>query len=59
MLWSGKKKYARLWIGSKAVQAMWLGAVKIWGAVAASCFGSGVWLPSKPWIGTDKWKPHK
>lgn len=21
-----------------------------------SCFGRGVWIPAKPWIGTDKWK---
>ena len=26
---------------------------------ARSCFGSGVWLPDKPWIGEDKWKNNK
>ena len=30
----------------------------IWQAVR-SCFGSGVWIGSKPWIGEEKWKRQK
>lgn len=30
----------------------------VWQAVR-SCFGSGVWVSSKPWIGSEKWKNHK
>lgn len=68
MLWRGDEKVAALWIGGEKVAAMWRGAVKIFGGgggvtpphpVRVSCFGTGVWLSSKPWIGTDKWKPHK
>lgn len=59
MLWKGNKKFTALWVGSKPVAKMWRGAVKIFDKAAAalvSCFGSGVWLSQKPWIGTDKWK---
>lgn len=67
MLWRGEEKIAVLWVGSDKVAAMWRGSVKIYGGGGSvtpppeklSCFGSGVWLPDKPWIGTDKWKPHK
>lgn len=62
MLWIGKKKVARLWIGSREISALYRGSVKIFGGSGAdswSCFGSGVWLSQKPWIGTDKWKNNR
>lgn len=62
MLWKGKKKIAQMWVGNKSVAKMWRGATLIFGrgiSYLGSCFGSGVWLPEKPWIGTDKWKMNK
>lgn len=31
------------------------GVDTVWQAVR-SCFGRGIWIPSKPWLGSDKWK---
>lgn len=62
MLWKGKKKISQLWVGDKSVAVMWRGAVRIFDrtySAVISCFGSGVWLSDKTWIGTDKWKPDK
>lgn len=55
MLWIGNKRVAKIWVGSKPVATLYLGAVKIWEAIG-SCFGSGRWLPEKPWKGGDRWK---
>lgn len=61
----GKKKVCRFFIGVSANKAQSIASlhkgglptnvVKIWEAIS-SCFGSGVWRPSKPWRGKDKWK---
>ena len=34
------------------------GANLIWQMVK-SCYGTGIWLPAKPWTDNDKWKDHK
>lgn len=44
-----QKKFGAIY---KGTQLVWL---TIYNAVK-SCFGSGVWLGEKPWIGTDQWK---
>lgn len=38
--------------------AVYWGLVLKW-ALARSCYGTGVWLPEKPWLDNDKWKDHK
>ena len=38
--------------------AVYWGLVLKW-ALARSCYGTGVWLPEKPWLDTDKWKNNK
>lgn len=38
--------------------AVYWGLVLKW-AQARSCYGTGVWLPEKPWLDNDKWKDHK
>lgn len=54
----GKKLGDTIAIAGKRVSAIYYKGQLIWQAVKAilSCFGSGVWLSSKPWIGTDTWK---
>lgn len=34
------------------------GAKLVWEAIR-SCFGSGVWIPKKPWLGKEGWKERK
>ena len=43
--------------GSLVAQAVYRGLRLVWMAVR-SCFGSGIWVPTKPWIGTENWKNH-
>jgi hypothetical protein len=38
--------------------AVYWGLVLKW-AQARSCYGTGVWLPEKPWLDTDTWKNNK
>ena len=40
---------------SKIIMAVYQGAILIWEAIR-SCFGSGVWISAKPWLGADTWK---
>ena len=55
--WNGKEIVAR-YLGSRPLQMALKGTRVVWQAVR-SCFGSGVWIGWKPWIGTDKWKGTK
>lgn len=55
MLHIGKHRVGRLYIGPKPVLLLYRGAVRIWQAIR-SCFGSGRWLNSRPWINADRWK---
>lgn len=41
--------------GTRAVEAVYYGARLVWEAVS-SCFGSGLWINSRPWSDTDAWK---
>lgn len=50
----GKELVARR-RGALVAQAVYRGLRLVWMAVR-SCFGSGVWIPSKPWIGSETWK---
>ena len=34
------------------------GADLIWKRIS-SCYGTGVWLPNKPWLDDDKWKNNR
>ena len=58
MIWINGKKIASMMINGKMVSTMWRNGVLIWQSIR-SCFGSGVWKPEKPWIGTDKWKNNR
>lgn len=40
------------------VQYIYRGARLVWQAIR-SCFGSGVWLPERPWLDNDLWKDNR
>ena len=42
----------------RSATAAYLGVRLFW-TRARSCYGTGVWLPEKPWLDNDKWKDHK
>lgn len=42
----------------RAIAAVYHAGKLVWQAVR-SCFGSGVWVPTKPWLDHEKWKNHK
>lgn len=44
--------------GSRPLAAVYKGLQLIWMGVR-SCFGSGIWVQAKPWLGTEKWKNNK
>ncbi len=54
---NGKEVVAIHHLG-KAIAAVYHKGRLVWQAVR-SCFGSGIWVPTKPWLGTEKWKNHK
>lgn len=54
----GKKLGDTIAIAGKRVSAIYYKGQLIWQAIL-SCFGSGVWLSSKPWISKDTWKNNR
>lgn len=46
---------AARYIGTKSVSAVYYGARLVWEAVS-SCFGSGMWINTRPWSNADGWK---
>lgn len=54
----GKKFGDTLAIAGKLVSAIYYKGQLIWQSIR-SCFGTGVWIGNKPWIGKDTWKNNK
>ena len=42
----------------RPLAAVYHGLRLVWMAVR-SCFGSGVWVSEKPWLGNESWKNNK
>lgn len=45
-------------LGGRPLAAVYHGLRLVWMAVR-SCFGSGVWVSEKPWLGNELWKNNK
>lgn len=41
--------------GSRIIAEIRLGTRLVYTAIR-SCFGSGRWIPDKPWIGSEPWR---
>lgn len=52
------KETTAIMAASRAMSAVYYGTRLVWQAVR-SCFGSGVWVSHKPWLGQEKWKKEK
>lgn len=50
-----KMRSPGLWLVAREV---YRGDRLVWGGVR-SCFGSGVWIPDKPWLDNDNWKNNR
>lgn len=55
---NGGKYVVQVTAYNRAITAIYKGAVKVWEAVR-SCFGSGFWNPSKPWMQSEGWRENK
>lgn len=58
MIYRNNKEAVGIYILGKAVAAIYHQGRLVWQAVR-SCFGSGIWVPTKPWLGAEKWKNRK
>ena len=54
-IYIGNKEIEVIYIGSHAIDIIYKGAKVVWEAVR-SCFGSGMWVPEKPWLAKEGWK---
>lgn len=41
-----------------AFVALYVGARLFWQLVR-SCYGTGIWIPEKPWLDNDSWKDNR
>lgn len=55
MIYKGSNEITAISRGSQPLAAIYRGTRLIWQAVR-SCFGSGKWVPAKPWLGNETWK---
>ena len=55
MIYYGNREVTAITVTKKSIQAFYWGARIVWQAVR-SCFGSGKWVPTKPWLNNEKWK---
>lgn len=44
--------------GNRFISVVRKGLRLVWMAVR-SCFGSGIWVSEKPWLGNEEWKSNK
>lgn len=57
MLWRDGKEIEQQQINGSQVEQMWLNGKLIWQGVR-SCYGSGAWIDTKPWLDNDGWKDN-
>lgn len=55
---NGGKNVVPVIANNRTISAIFKGARKIWEAIR-SCFGGGMWTPSKPWLGSEGWRETK
>lgn len=58
MIRLGKISIGAIRVDGKEVVRMYNGTDLVF-ELSLSCFGSGFWNGSKPWLGSDGWKSNK
>ena len=54
----GKTNIVEIHYGGKNIVAKYYGLRLVW-EQAKSCYGTGIWLPERPWLENDKWKDNR
>ncbi len=57
MLWRDGNEIGQLMTDGGQVEQMWLNGQLIYQGVR-SCYGSGAWIDTKPWLDNDGWKDN-
>lgn len=57
-LYTHNKEISAIYAHNKVITAIYKGVHLVWMAVR-SCFGSGMWIGAKPWLGDEGWKLGK
>lgn len=52
------KDITQIFVKNRTISAIYKAGVLVWEAVR-SCFGSGMWVLAKPWLGKEAWRRGK
>lgn len=53
--WNGTSNITAIYWQGKKIVAKYYGSNLVWEPIR-SCYGSGKWVPAKPWLDNDFWK---
>jgi len=52
------KDIVEIFAENKVISTIYKGGKIVWEAIR-SCFGSGMWIPKKPWLYKEGWREGK
>lgn len=55
MIYKDGKEITAIFLGGKVISSVYQGTKLVWQAIR-SCFGSGFWVNTKPWLSNEGWK---
>lgn len=58
MIYVDNRQITGMHVGDRDMVAVHSGARLVWSSVR-SCFGSGIWVGERPWLGEEKWKDNR
>ena len=58
MIYINGKEITQITVHQKAIAVIYQNGKMLWQAVR-SCFGSGAWVNTKPWLYNEGWKNNK
>jgi len=57
-LFVNDKNIVEIFANNKVISTIYKGGRIVWEAIR-SCFGSGMWIPKKPWLYKEGWREGK